>query len=92
MSEQELSPKMQAEMDHLDGKHVVVEYVYANGTGTRFLLQSLDEDSDATALWADVSFDNGPPLVEIRMRWDPKLADELRSQFTEQERDEQEPA
>ena len=84
MSDQELSPEMQSQMDHLAGKQVVVEYVYADGKGTRFLLESLGEESDAAALWDDVAFTNGPPLVEIRMRWDQTQADALREHFVGQ--------
>jgi hypothetical protein len=74
------------ESDHLNGKHVVVEYVYGNGKGTRFLLESLDVESEVRELWREIAFTNGPPLGEIRLRWDPKMADELREQLGSGER------
>lgn len=91
-SDEPISPEMQAQLDHIGGKHVVVEYVYADGKGTRFLLESLDDDSDAVALWSDLAFSNGPALGEIRMRWDKALADELRKEFAEREVSDEEPA
>ncbi len=74
MAEQEISPKLKAELDHLGGHGVVVEYVYADGKGTR---QAMDVDSPENEAWQDAAFTNGPPLIEIRIRFDPKACEEL---------------
>ena len=76
----EVSPEMQRVLDHTYGKHVVVEYRYADGSGVVGLLK--DERAEAEA-WQDAAFTNGPPLVEIRIRWDQKIADEIRKTESE---------
>jgi len=68
-------PMSKAELAHLDGAEVVVIYVYQDGAGTQTLA---GETSPELQAWQEAAFTNGPPLTEIRIRWDPKAAAELR--------------
>lgn len=72
----------QREIDHLNGKNVVVKHWYADrdNPGVASVTTGLPSD-DELSLWADAAFTNGGPLVKIELIWSPQEADALKAQI-----------
>ena len=75
----------QREIDHLEGKHVVVKRTYVNeaNDGTATVTTSLPNDEELE-LWVDAAFTNGGPLVKIELVWSPKEAEALNARYAGQ--------
>lgn len=70
----------QEELDHLEGKGVVVKAYYADPDkpGVANVSTSLPSE-DELAIWEDAAFTNGGPLVKIEMVWSPSEAEKLKA-------------